>query len=80
MLMIKIVDLQPRAAFSAVSKEIDMIGRIHTDTLFKERYMLNEVNVRMKLTRSKDAFSLTAAGRETYDIVIVLVSLLICKV
>ena len=50
--------LVTRAALSAESKEIDMIGRIHSDIYFQERHMLNEVNLRMKLTRSKDAFCL----------------------
>ena len=72
--------LVTRAAFSAESKEIDMIGRIHSDIFFQERHMLNEVNLRMKLTRSKDAFCLMAAGADTYNVVIVAASLLIRKV
>lgn len=74
------IGLVTRAAFSAESKEIDMIGRIHSDIFFQERHMLNEVNLRMKLTRSKDAFCLMAAGAETYNVVIVAASLLIRKV
>jgi len=35
-----------------------MMGRIHTDISFQERYMLNEVNVKLKLVCSKDAFCL----------------------
>ena len=38
--------------------------------------MLNEVNLRMKLVRSKEAFYLMSAG-ETYNVVIVVASLLI---
>ncbi|HSN23963.1 MAG TPA: hypothetical protein VLS45_07320, partial [Methylomicrobium sp.] len=71
--------LATRATFSAESKEIDMIGRIHSDIFFQERYMLNEVTVRMKLTRSKDAFALMASG-DAYNVVIVAASLLIRKV
>ncbi|HSN24188.1 MAG TPA: hypothetical protein VLS45_08495 [Methylomicrobium sp.] len=41
--------------------------------------MLNQVNVRMKLTRSKDAFTLMASG-DAYNVVIVAASLLIRKV
>ena len=33
-----------------------MIGRIHADLFFENRYLLNEVNVKIKLTRSRDAF------------------------
>ena len=72
--------LVTRAAFSAESKEIDMIGRIHSDIFFQERHMLNEVNLRMKLTRSKDALCLMAAGADNYNVVIVAASLLIRKV
>jgi hypothetical protein len=53
--------LAKRASFTSESAEVDMIGRIHSDIFFQERYMLNEVNTRIKLTRSKDAFCLMAA-------------------
>jgi hypothetical protein len=35
--------LVKRQTFAATSGEIDMIGRIHSDVFFQERYMLNEV-------------------------------------
>jgi len=35
---------------------VDMTGRLHADIFFQDRYMLNEVNVKIKLVRSKDAF------------------------
>jgi len=35
-----------------------MMGRIHADIFFQERYMPNEVGVKIKLVRSKDAFCL----------------------
>jgi len=35
-----------------------MIGCIHADIFFQERYMLNEVEIKMHLVRSKDAFCL----------------------
>jgi hypothetical protein len=50
-----------RASFTSESAEVDMIGRTHSDIFFQERYMLNEVNTRIKLTRSKDALCLMAA-------------------
>jgi hypothetical protein len=53
--------LAKRASFTSESAEVDMIGRNHSDIFFQERYMLNEVNTRIKLTRSKDAFCLMAA-------------------
>jgi len=54
--------LASRQMFAAQSREIDMIGRIHADIFFQERYMLNEVNVKIKLVRSHDAFCLMAVG------------------
>ena len=33
-----------------------MIGRIHSDIFFHDRYMLNEVNVKVRLVRNKDSF------------------------
>ena len=35
-----------------------MMGRLHAYIFFQERYMLNEVGVKIKLVRSKDAFCL----------------------
>jgi hypothetical protein len=52
--------LAKRAAYTSLSREVDMIGRIHSDIFFQERYMLNEVTTRIKLSRSKDAFCLMA--------------------
>ena len=50
--------LQRRRAFVTESREFDMIGRIHGDIFFQERYVLNEVGVKIKLVRSKDNFCL----------------------
>jgi len=50
--------LQKRREFVARSREFDMIGRIHGDIFFQERYILNEVGMRIKLVRSKDTFCL----------------------
>ena len=54
--------LVKRRAFATESKVIDMVGRIHADICFQERYLLNEVNVKIKLTRSKDDFCLMHNG------------------
>nr|KAG5685265.1 hypothetical protein BaRGS_008923 [Batillaria attramentaria] len=37
-----------------------MIGRVHADLFSQEKFLLNGVDLRMRLTRSKDAFSLMA--------------------
>jgi len=47
-----------RRAHAKLSNEFDMIGRIHADIFFQEHYMLNEVVIKVRLVRSKDAFCL----------------------
>ena len=51
-----------RAGFTAGSKTVDMIGRLHADTFLQERYMVNEVNTKLKLHRSRDTFSIQHNG------------------
>ena len=50
--------LQKRASFMDKGVIVDMIGRIHSDIVFQDRYMLNEVNVKVRLVRNKDSFCL----------------------
>jgi len=50
--------LQQRRTFIAASREFDMIGRLHGDLFFQERYMMNEVGMKIKLVKSKDNFCL----------------------
>jgi len=38
------------------SRVVDTMGRLHAHIFFQDRYMLKEVNVKIKLVRSKDAF------------------------
>jgi len=54
--------LAKRRTFARQSWEFDMMGRLHADLFFQERFMLNEVVVKMKIIRSRDAFFLMAAG------------------
>ena len=48
--------LVKRRAFVRESRTFDMMGRLHADIFFQDRYMLNEVGVKIKLVRSKDSF------------------------
>ncbi|XP_077861575.1 uncharacterized protein F54H12.2-like [Saccoglossus kowalevskii] len=41
--------LKRRYAYTSLSKTVDMIGRIHGDIFFQPKYLLNEVEVRLKL-------------------------------
>jgi len=44
-----------------------MIRRIHADIFFQDRYILNEVNVKIKLIRSRDSFLLMETGAQHYQ-------------
>ena len=72
--------LTTRAAFTNQSREVDMTGRIHSDIFFQTRYMLNEVNVKIKLSRSRDAFCLMAAGEQAFKVKITSAAMIIRKV
>jgi len=54
--------LWARSRFTRGSRSVDMIGRIHADIFFQSRYLLNEVNVKIKLVRSTNTFSLIGAN------------------
>lgn len=69
-----------RAAFTAQSRELDLMGRIHADIFFQSRYMLNEVNVKIKLTRSRDVFCLMSTGDHAFKVKITAAAMIIRKV
>jgi len=70
--------LATRRRLTRQSQVIDMMGRIHADIFFQERYMLNEVGVKIKLICSKDAFCLM--GDDDYKVKITHASLFVRKV
>ena len=43
---------------AVVSSMIDMAGKLHVDMMFQDRYILNQVPMKLRLTRSKDIFCL----------------------
>jgi len=45
------------------SREFDIMGRVHADIFFQDRYMMNEVGLKIKLIRSKNAFCVMGAGK-----------------
>jgi len=51
-----------RSRFTRGSRSVDMIGRIHADIFFQSRYLLNEVNVKIKLVRSRNTFCVISAN------------------
>ena len=40
-----------------------MMGRLHVDLFLQDTFLLNGVDVKIRLVRSKDAFSLMADGQ-----------------
>jgi len=50
-----------RRALRLESRTFDMTGRLHADIFFQDRYMINEVGVKIKLTHSRDDFCLMGA-------------------
>ena len=53
--------LLKRRALGLESRTFDMMGQLHADIFFQDRYMINEVGVKIKLTRSRDDFCLMEA-------------------
>ena len=45
------------------SKQAEMFGKIHLDLSFQEKPILNGVDIKMRLVRSKDAFNLMGEGK-----------------
>ena len=54
--------LVERGRYLAESRVVDMMGRLHVDLFLQDKFLLNGVNVNIRLVRSKDAFSLMADG------------------
>ncbi|XP_062975022.1 uncharacterized protein F54H12.2-like [Elgaria multicarinata webbii] len=70
-----------RANLTAQSRKIDLLGHLHADLFFQEKLLLNGVDVKIKLTRSKDAFCLMSDVANTpYKLQILSASLFVKKV
>ena len=53
--------LKQRQAFFSQGKVCDMMGRLHCDIFFQDKYIPNDVGLRIKLLRSKDTFCLMSS-------------------
>ena len=70
-----------RKALAAQSRKIDMFGRKHLDLLSQNRYLLNGMEIRMRLIRSKDVFCLLGnANHATNKVSLKEVSLFVRKI
>ena len=55
--------LVERRRYIAESRVVETVGRLHVDLFLQDRFLLNGVSVKIRLVRSKDAFSLMAGGQ-----------------
>ena len=55
--------LVERRRYIAESRIVEMMGRLHGDLFLQDRFLLNGVSVKIRLVRSRDAFSLMAGGQ-----------------
>ncbi|EFA12677.1 hypothetical protein TcasGA2_TC010700 [Tribolium castaneum] len=51
-----------RYKLTSASKEIDLIGHLNCDIFNQEKFLINGVEMRLKLVRSRDSFALMADG------------------
>ncbi|XP_076743139.1 uncharacterized protein F54H12.2-like [Maylandia zebra] len=72
--------LKQRAVFTAESREVDLLGPLHADIFFCERLLLNSVDLRIKLIRNSDAFSLMGTRDSQFALKITSASLFVKKV
>ena len=68
-----------RRDYIADSRVVDMIGRLHVDMFLQDKFLINGVDVKLRLVRSKPSFALIAAGNTEYMITIVNASLFVKK-
>ena len=52
--------LKKRNEFTKESKLVEMMGRLHVDLFHQDRYLLNGIDMKLRLIRSRDVFSLMA--------------------
>jgi hypothetical protein len=55
-----------RKALTAQSKSVQMLGKLHLDLFCQEKYLLNHVNLNIKLRRCRDVFALMADAAFPY--------------
>ena len=72
--------LTKRATFTNTSNVVELLTPIHSDIFFQEKLMLNSVDIKIRMTRSKDEFSLMRSDAVAYKISILSASLFVKKV
>ena len=72
--------LTKRAAFTKDSRVVELFKPILSDIFFQEKLMLNGVDIKIRMTRSKDEFCLMRNDNVAYKISILTASLFVKKV
>ncbi|GBM57683.1 hypothetical protein AVEN_222535-1 [Araneus ventricosus] len=72
--------LKKRASLIEKSKVLDLIENLHCDIFYQDRLLLNLVDLKVKLIRSKQEFCLIAPANGNYEVIIEHASLFVCKV
>lgn len=62
--------LTTRKAYTNLSKSVTLITKPHSDIFFQDRYLLNGLDLKMKLIRNTDSFCLMASGQSRYKVVL----------
>lgn len=74
------VGYKSRMKFTEKSYSVDMIGRLHCDIFCVEKYLLNGVEMRVKLNRSKTNFNIQSLTGSDYKVSITDATLLVRRV
>ena len=72
--------LKARTLLTKGNRMVDMVGTIHSDLFFQDKYLLNNINLRVRLVRSKDAFCLMGANDATFKVKIHECKLIVRKI
>ena len=72
--------LSARAGFFAESATVEMLGRVHSDIFSQEKYLPSDIEMRLRLVRSKDAFCLMGAAGARFKVKITECKLFVRKV
>jgi len=70
-----------RSAYVDEGRVVDMLGGIHSDLFFQDRFLPNDINIRVRLVRNKDSFCLmSSVAGATYKVRILECKLYVRKV
>lgn len=72
--------LNARQTYLSGGKTVDLLGHLHCDVFNQDRFLLNGVEVRLRLVRSKDSFCLMNTSTTDYKLHISEATLLVRRV